>query len=202
MFTKLSLTNYQVVVIGVSAGGMQALTQILSELKSDFPLPILIVQHLHPKQGNFHIEYFNKCSALKVKEAEEKEKITQSVIYFAPPNYHLLVEDDFTFSLSADEKVNYCRPAVDVLFDSILDAYQEKVIGIILTGANNDGAASLARLQKIGALAIIQDPKEAEFSAMPLFAVQATKNSTILKLKEIAELLNKMQANTPKNKEK
>lgn len=179
--------KYECIVIGVSAGGMSALQQFLPFLPSDFSLPIIIVQHLHPQQGNFHIEFYDSKCNLRVSEANEKTKIKAGNIYFAPANYHLLVEEDRTFSLSVDPKINYSRPSVDVLFESAIDVCREKVIGVVLTGANNDGAAALKLIKEIGGLTIVQNPNEAEVNAMPRSAIRAHKPDFILTLDEIKD---------------
>lgn len=188
------MTNdkYKAIVIGVSAGGMAALKKILPPLPKDFPLPIIIVQHVHPTQEGFFMDSFNKQCALFVKEADEKESVRSGYVYFAPPNYHLLIEPDKTFSLSIDEKVNYSRPSIDVLFQSAVDTYSSGLIGIILTGANNDGARGLNLIKDSGGLAIVQDPATAEFPAMPEAAISAVKPDFILPLKEIADFLMKI----------
>lgn len=144
----LNIMKYKAVVIGVSAGGMAALIKLLSMLPSDFSLPLVIVQHLHPEQGHFYVEYLNQKIELTAKEADEKEIVRPGYIYFAPPDYHLLIEEDGTFSLSADEKVNYSRPSIDVLFESAVDTYGSHLIGIVLTGANNDGAYGLSLIRE------------------------------------------------------
>lgn len=181
--------DYSAVVIGVSAGGMNALGAILPRLPADFPLPIVIVQHISPHSDTFMIRHFNSLSKITVKEADEKESIKPGFAYFAPPNYHLLIEEDHTFSLSIEGRVNYSRPSIDVLFDSALDAYCSKLIGIILTGANNDGSRGLKKIKDCGGLAIVQDPKTAEVSAMPEGALKISKIDHVLKLEEIAPFL-------------
>ncbi len=181
--------KYSAVVIGVSAGGMNALGQILPLLPEGFPLPVIIVQHVSPQSDNYMIHHFNKLSKIQVKEADEKEEIKPGVAYFAPPNYHLLVEENFTFSLSTEERVNFSRPSVDVLFESALDAYCSNLIGIVLTGANNDGSKGLKKIKECGGLAIVQNPKDAEVSAMPEAALRLTKVDHVLKVSEIATFL-------------
>ncbi len=181
------------IVIGVSAGGMNALTEILPMLPADFPLPVIIVQHLHPEQEEeFMIGYYDEQCALTVKEAEENEGIQTGYIYFAPPNYHLLVEEDCTFSLSVAEKANYSRPSIDVLFESAVDAYGAGLIGIILTGANADGAQGLQLIRQYGGMIIVQDPQTAEFPYMPRAAIEAVDANHILPLKEIGKLLGNL----------
>jgi len=185
----LNIMKYKAVVIGVSAGGMAALIKLLSMLPSDFSLPLVIVQHLHPEQGHFYVEYLNQKIELTAKEADEKEIVRPGYIYFAPPDYHLLIEEDGTFSLSADEKVNYSRPSIDVLFESAVDTYGSHLIGIVLTGANNDGAYGLSLIRENRGLTIVQDPAEAESPFMPLAAISLTKPDHILSLEEIGKLL-------------
>lgn len=181
--------KYSAVVIGVSAGGMNALGQILPLLPKDFPLPVIVVQHVSPQSDNYMIRHFNKLSKIEVKEADEKEEIKPGVAYFAPPNYHLLIEEDFTFSLSTEDRVNFSRPSIDVLFESALDAYCSNLIGIILTGANNDGSKGLKKIKDCGGLTIVQSPGDAEVSAMPEAALRLTKVDHILKVEEMAAFL-------------
>lgn len=181
--------KYSAVVIGVSAGGMSALGQILPALPEDFPLPVIIVQHLSPQSDNYMIRHFNNISKIRVKEADEKEAITAGTAYFAPPNYHLLVEEDHTFSLSTEGRVNFSRPSIDVLFESAIDAYCNSLIGIILTGANNDGSKGLKMIKDCGGLTIVQDPENAEVAAMPEAALRLTRVDHILKVSEITPFL-------------
>jgi two-component system chemotaxis response regulator CheB len=183
--------RYKIVVIGSSAGGMAALTDLLSALPATYSLPTVIVQHLHPSQDTTFVEYFDRECALSVKEADEKEAIKAGHVYFAPPNYHLLIEDDGTFSLSVDEKVNYVRPAIDVLFESAVDVYGGGVIGVILTGANDDGALGMRLIKERGGLTIVQDPATAEAPIMPQAVIAATQVDHVLALPEIARLLAK-----------
>ncbi|MFP4469709.1 MAG: chemotaxis protein CheB [Bacteroidales bacterium] len=181
--------KYLAVVIGVSAGGMNALGKILPVLPGDFPLPVIIVQHVSPLSDNYMIRHFNSHSNITVKEADEKEKIKPGTAYFAPPNYHLLIEKDFTFSLSVDERVNFSRPSIDVMFETAIDAYCSSLIGIILTGANNDGSKGLKKLKDCGGLTIVQDPADAEVRAMPEAAIRLVKPDQILKIDQIAPFL-------------
>jgi len=181
--------SYKAVVVGVSAGGMSALGEILPRLPDDFPVPVIIVQHISPQSDNYMIRHFNNLSKITVKEADEKEAILPGHAYFAPPNYHLLVEEDQTFSLSVENRVNFSRPSIDVLFESAIDAWYSSLIGIILTGANNDGSKGLKKIKDFGGLTIVQDPKTAEVSAMPDSAIKLFKPDHILKLKDIAPFL-------------
>lgn len=180
---------YRAVVIGVSAGGLQALELILPLLPVGYGLPIMIVQHRNTKKGDFLYDYFNKLCHLNVIEADEKNLIKSGNVYFAPPNYHLQVEMDQTLSLSIDSLVNWSRPSIDVLFETAADVYREKLVGVILTGANNDGSKGLAKVKQFGGLAVIQDPKTAESPQMPMEALAATKDALVLSLENIGHLL-------------
>ena len=171
---------------------MTALTELLPVFPAGYPLPIVVAQHLHPWQDNYHLEHFGGQCALAVKEARDKEAIEAGNIYFAPPNYHLLINDDKTFSLSIDDKVNYARPSIDVLFESAVDVYAPWLVGLILTGANNDGAEGLRLIKESGGLAIVQDPQTAESGYMPKAALEATRVDYVLPLQEIGKLLLKI----------
>lgn len=181
--------HYKAVVMGVSFGGLSALKTIIPQLPADFPVPIMVVQHHDRHADDFLASFLNNLSALQVKVAEEKEKATGGFVYLAPANYHLLVEDDTTLSLSLDEKINYARPSVDVLFESAADVYGARLIGIILTGANKDGSKGLRCIQKCGGLTIVQDPVTAEAANMPEAAIAATTVDHIVDLNAVAPLL-------------
>ncbi|MES2852111.1 MAG: chemotaxis protein CheB [Bacteroidota bacterium] len=183
---------YEAIVIGVSSGGMNALKIISSSLPVHFNLPIIIVQHLSAHSDSHWIKLLNEKSHLNVKEADEKEKIEKGNIYIAPPNYHLLIEKDKTFSLTIDERVNFARPSIDVLFESAAEAYKNKLIGIVLTGSNSDGTKGIKRIKDCGGLAIIQDPNTADSEYMPKSAIAAIEPDYIVSLEEIVELLMKI----------
>ncbi len=187
--------DYETIVMGASAGGMNALQKILKCLNKNFPKPIIIVQHLHPQGDDFMARHLNTICSLHVKESENRETIKPGTVYLAPPNYHLLVEKDKTFSFSTDERVNYCRPSIDVLFESAADLYGSKLIGIILTGANNDGASGMKIIRKNGGLTIVQDPSTAEVEIMPESAMQITTVDYILPLEEIGPFLVNINEN-------
>ena len=184
--------KYEAVVIGVSSGGMAALKYLFSALPADFRLPIIVVQHVSARSDNKWIELLNEQSKLNIKEADEKEVIEQGNAYIAPSNYHLLIEKDKTFSLTIDERVNFARPSIDVLFESAAEAYKDKLIGIILTGSNHDGTNGIKRIKECGGLAIIQDPETAESSYMPESAIAAIQPDYILSLENIIDLLKKI----------
>ncbi len=185
---------YEAVVIGASAGGIVALKVILSSLPAFFPLPIAIVQHRDERGGSFMAEYFNRMSRVRVTEAEDKEPLCAGHAYLAPAGYHLLIEPDRSFSLSVDARVNYSCPSVDVLFESAADAFAESLIGIVLTGANADGAQGLKAVKARGGLAIVQDPESAQARAMPCAALEATTVDYVVDLNRIAPLLVQLSA--------
>lgn len=186
---------YKLVVIGVSAGGLNALKEIYMHLPGDFDIPMIIVQHLHANSDSFLSNYLDKLSALHIKEAEEKEKIESGMVYIAPPNYHILVDEDHAISLTLDGKVNYSRPSIDVLFESAADIYGSDLIGIILTGSNDDGAEGMKRIKEKGGLLIVQDPTTAETASMPMSVIRQTSVDHILELDKIAPFLQKLTNN-------
>lgn len=185
----VKLRIYKAVVVGTSMGGLNALKQLLAPLPASLPWPIIIVQHVSALSNGYWIKILDDCTALKVSEAEEKEMALPGHVYFAPPNYHLLIEKNGTFSLSADEKVSYARPSIDVLFESASDAYKEKLIGIVLTGANSDGALGLKAISDNGGLTIVQDPTTAEVPTMPEKAYAIVENSYVFSVSKIVDLL-------------
>ena len=177
------------VAIGVSAGGLNALSVVLPKLPGDLGLTIVIVQHVHEDSDNYMAEHLDGISAICVQEAAEKSALQPGHAYIAPPGYHLLVEEDRTFSLNADPPVNYARPSVDVFFESAAEVFEDKLVGIILTGANSDGARGLAAIKEAGGLAVVQDPVTAESSMMPSAAIEAIEVDHIFELSEIASFI-------------
>ncbi|MBV8886383.1 MAG: chemotaxis protein CheB [Chroococcidiopsidaceae cyanobacterium CP_BM_RX_35] len=180
---------FQLVVLGTSLGGLHALGVVLSGLPQSFSLPIVVVHHRHKDSDDTLVFFLQQYSALLLKEAEEKEMIVPGQVYFAPADYHLLVEADGNLALSTEAPVSYARPSIDVLFESAADAYAEKVIGVILTGANYDGAQGLAKIKARGGLAIVQEPTTAESHTMPAAAVAAVAVDYVLPLEEISRFL-------------
>jgi two-component system, chemotaxis family, protein-glutamate methylesterase/glutaminase len=188
----MTATAPRAVVIGASAGALQALSQILPELPNDFPVPVLIVVHIPADRRNMLAPLFQAKCRMIVREAEDKEPAIAGGIYFAPPGYHLLAEADGTLSLSSDEEVLYSRPSVDVLFESAADAYGSNVIGVILTGANPDGAQGLRTIGEVGGVAIVEDPSGAYAATMPEEALKACPKAHVIPLGEIAPYLLKV----------
>ena len=181
--------KYEAIVIGVSAGGIMTLNTILRHLPSDFALSIIIVQHQHPHSDAFIAEFLDNRCSLTVKQADEKEIIMPGKIYIAPPNYHLMIEEDRTFSLTIDKRVHYARPSIDILFETAADVFNEKLVGIILTGANDDGSRGLKKIKESGGLTIVQDPDTAEIDTMPKAAIASTKIDYILPLEKIGPFI-------------
>lgn len=183
----------EAVVVGTSAGGLQALIALLAPLRREFDKAIIIVQHVQEGSDDFLVQHLNRLCALDVKEANEKESVLPGVIYIAPAGYHLLIEDDRTFSLSDEPKVCYARPSIDVLFESAADVYEEKLIGIILTGANSDGAQGLHAVGQAGGITIVQNPETAQYPVMPREASKTVQVDHVLELSEIVSFLIDLQ---------
>jgi two-component system chemotaxis response regulator CheB len=179
----------KLVVIGVSAGGTTAMKTLFGALPGDFPLPIVLVHHVMAGARDTMAGLLAKGSALRIKEAEEGEHLEKGTVYIAPPNYHLLVEEDATLSLSTDAPVSFARPSIDVLFESAALAFRSGVIGVILTGANSDGAAGLRAIKARGGLAVVQDPSDAEIDSMPRAALDAVAADHVCTLAALDALL-------------
>lgn len=189
---------FEAAVLGVSAGGMHALKTILSALPATFSLGIAIVHHSSPTSDGYLAEHLNCCSMIKVKEAEDKEALSRGTAYLAPADYHLLIEPDKSFSLSVDDKVNFSRPSIDLLFESAAEAFGEALIAVVLTGANADGAQGLKAVKRHGGLAVVQNPATAEASRMPQAAIDATSVDHIVDLERIALLLRRLSNGEPR----
>ncbi|NOU45564.1 MAG: chemotaxis protein CheB [Bacteroidales bacterium] len=181
--------GFDAIVIGSSAGGLNALKTIITGLPHNFSTPIILTQHLSPHSDSYIAEFLNQLSHLTIKEADGGEKIMPSHVYIAPPNFHLLVEEDFTLNLTVDEKINYSRPSIDILFETAAIAYKNKLIGIILTGANNDGSNGIIQIKTFDGFTIAQSPESAEVAVMPRSAIETGHIDKILPLQEIAAFL-------------
>jgi len=181
--------NCKVVIIGGSAGGLNALLQILPDLHSLNSFALVIVLHRRGTDDLTLEELIKLKTAIQVKAIEDKELLLPGFVYIAPSNYHLLFEKDGTFSLDTSEKVNYSRPSIDVSFESAAEVYGDSLIGILLSGSNSDGTEGLKYIQKAGGIIIVQDPKTADMSFMPNNAINNTTPDYILNLQEILNLL-------------
>ncbi len=184
--------KYETVVIGVSSGGLNALSRIIPALPQNYPLSVIIVQHRIKDSDDFLVEYLNKLCDIHVKEALFRNSIKPGIVYIAPSGYHLLVERDKRFGLSVDLPVSFAIPSIDVLFESAAIAYKEKIVGVILTGANSDGTSGLRAVKKVGGLTVVQDPVTSEASVMPETAIKTVKVDHILSLDLIGPFLTKL----------
>lgn len=180
---------YSVLAVGASWGGVEALSSFVSTLPAGWTLPIVIVQHQHALSGTALERILSRLTSLQVVDVNDKQPIMPGHIYIAPANYHLLVEDDKSFSLSIDAPVNYSRPSIDVTFNSLADVYGGKCIGVLLTGANEDGVEGMRRIHECGGYTMAQSPDEAEVSVMPAAAISAGVVDRIVLLKEIVPII-------------
>lgn len=177
------------VVIGASAGGIEALTVLLPALAAGLRPPVFVVVHLPRDRPSMLAEIFARKCAVPVREAEDKEPVRAGTVYFAPNNYHLLLDQGPQLSLSADAPVNLSRPSVDVLFESAADLYKTRLLGIILTGANDDGASGLAAVHDAGGVTVVQRPDTARAPMMVLSALKLRPADGVMTLDEIAAML-------------
>lgn len=193
MGSGLPIPRIDAIVIGGSAGAVEALDSLLPGLPSGFPAAVVIVLHLPRERPSMLAEIFAAKCALAVEEAEDKAPVRPGSVYFAPPDYHLLIEQGRCLALSVDDPVNCSRPSIDVLFESAADVYGASLMGIILSGASADGAAGLAAVRAAGGLTVVQEPASA---AVPLMTTSALERCTVdyvLPLAQIADLLRRIQ---------
>lgn len=192
--------RYELIVIGCSMGGMHALEQIFAALPSTFCVPIAVAQHRYRTSGEALPAFLRRHSKLKVTDAVDKQWIEPGHVYLAPADYHLLIDRDVQkrgeLSLSVDAAVAYSRPSIDVLFESAADAYQAGVVGIVLTGANADGARGAVRIKQRGGFVIVQEPEGAESPEMPRAAIAAARVDRILPLPRIGPFLVELCRNS------
>lgn len=181
--------RYRAIVMGASAGGIEAYRYLFSTLPADLPVPVFAVLHVHPDTYSIN-SLFNQCCIIPVTEAEDGEKPKPGRIYLAPPGYHMLLEEDETISLFVFEKVVHCRPAIDPLFISAANLYREGLIGMVLTGANEDGSAGLVAIKAMGGHVIVQEPLDAEIFTMPKAAIDAVPDANKVKLADAGALLS------------
>jgi two-component system chemotaxis response regulator CheB len=189
--------RFEAVVIGGSAGGVDALVALLPAIPAGYSLPVFCILHMPGDRESRLAELFDERLPLRVKEAADKEEIVPGTIYFAGPGYHLSVERDRTFSISCEPPVHFARPAIDVLMESSADAYGPGLAGILLTGANHDGADGMARIRARGGFTVVQDPADAQVPTMPVSAINRCKPNLILPLARIHALLPMLEMNEP-----
>ncbi|SDA62986.1 CheB methylesterase [Pseudomonas sp. NFACC15-1] len=179
----------EAIVVGASAGGVEALLRVFGHLRQGFGLPILAVLHLPDERDSQLASVLGHRLAVPVEEARDKQDIAPGTLYVATPGYHLSVEADRCLSLSLEEPVHHSRPSIDVLFESAADVYGEKLLAVVLTGANSDGARGLAKVRALGGITVVQDPAEAQVATMPEAALALHEPDHILTLQGIGQLL-------------
>ncbi|AFY35451.1 chemotaxis protein CheB [Calothrix sp. PCC 7507] len=180
---------FDIVAIAASAGGLTAITQVLSTLPREFTAAIAVVQHLAPQYRSLMADILSRRTVLNVKQAAEGDNINPGIVYIAPPNRHLLANCDGTLSLSQSELVHFLRPSADLLFESVAASYQDRAIAVVLSGTGSDGAMGVEAIKKMGGTVIVQDEKTAEFSGMPTAAINTGNVDFILPLAEISAAL-------------
>ena len=191
------MTDLAIGVIGASWGGLAALSQLFSGMPSDFSIPLLVVLHRSRHADNLLATLLQDVTKLRVVDVEDKEPLESGSVYIAPANYHLLVEDGY-LSLTTDPVVRFSRPSIDVTFTSAADTYRSRAMGVVLTGANEDGSHGLRRIVDLGGRAIIQDPATAESKAMPTAALNAVPEAEVIPLSEISARLVELASHKPK----
>jgi two-component system chemotaxis response regulator CheB len=184
---------YEIIVVGTSWGGLSALRELIAGLPAAFALPLVVVQHRHRQSDHLLTSLLQDRTSLCVCEVEDKAPITPGNIYVAPADYHLLVEGGY-FSLSTDDPVRFSRPSIDVTFQSAADTYGNRVVGVVLTGANADGANGLKRISDRGGLAFVQLPATAESPTMPAAALESVPTARVLTIGEISAALGALGA--------
>jgi two-component system chemotaxis response regulator CheB len=179
---------YSVVGVGTSWGGLAALTTLLGGLPRDFRLPVVVVQHRGKDSDQLLSELLQDATDMYVCEIEDKEPLTPGTVHIAPANYHVLVDAGY-LSLTVEEPVRFSRPSIDVMLSSAGDTYGSEAIGVVLTGANEDGSRGLAHIAKLGGRALVQDPRTAEIPIMPVAAIKAVPSAEIFPLDKLAPRL-------------
>ena len=179
---------YSVVAIGTSWGGLAAMTKLLGDLPADFAIPVVVVQHRGKDSEHLLVQLLQDTTDLEVCEIEDKDPLTPGRVHVAPANYHVLIENGYA-SLTIEEPVRFSRPSIDVMFSSAADTYRSAAIGVVLTGANEDGSRGLAQIVKHGGRALVQDPKTAEIPIMPAAAIRAVPTAEVLPLDALAPRL-------------
>ncbi|HUR39870.1 MAG TPA: chemotaxis protein CheB [Verrucomicrobiae bacterium] len=185
-------------MVGVSAGGVDLLMDLLPALPADFPVPIAVVLHSGPGTTTELAFMLDRAGEITVREAEDKAPLERGRVYLAPGGYHLLVERDLTCSLSVDPPVRFARPAVDVLFDSAAAAFRDRVLAVVLSGASDDGANGARSIKEAGGMVIVQDPATAAATDMPRAAIERAAPDDIFTPAELPALLLRLCAPEPR----
>ena len=191
------MTSFDIVALAASAGGLNALTQVLQALPADFAAGIVVVQHLDPRHRSLMAEILGRRIALKVKEAAQGDRVAAGTVMIAPPNNHLLVNQEGLLTLTQTELVHFLRPSADLLFESTAAAYRERAIAVILSGSGHDGAMGVKAIKKMGGTVIAQDQESSEFGGMPAAAQQTGLVDFVLPLNEIARALQILVSASP-----
>ncbi|BAZ40065.1 CheB methylesterase [Calothrix sp. NIES-4101] len=181
--------NFSIIAIAASAGGLKALSQLLSALPANFAVPVVIVQHLDRKHRSLMADILSRRTKLQVKQAQQGELMEAGIVYIAPPNYHLLVTSQGYVELTQSEVIHFVRPSADVLFQSVAENYKSRAIAVVLTGTGVDGAIGVREIKQKGGTVIVQDSKTSEFDGMPKAAIKTGLVDQILPLSEIATAL-------------
>ena len=182
--------HFKTIVIGGSAGSLEVLFRLLPKLRPDLKIAVIIVLHRRNSGDSSLSELLSTKSSIPTQEVEDKDPILPGNIYLAPSDYHLLAEKNFTFSLDYSEKINFSRPSLDVTFESAADVYGSSLIGIILSGANEDGTKGLLTIKNNGGIIVAQEPKTAQMPLMPQYAIDHTAVDYILSIDEMADFIN------------
>jgi two-component system, chemotaxis family, protein-glutamate methylesterase/glutaminase len=181
---------FDLVAIAASAGGLNALSEVLSGLPIEFPAATVVVQHLDPKHRSLMVEILSRRTVLPVQPVQSGEHLCPGVIYIAPPNNHTLVNPDGTLTLTQSPRVNYVRPSADRLFESVAASYGNRAIAVVLTGTGKDGAEGIQAIKQQGGMVVVQDEATAEFFGMPGAAIQTGMVDLVLPLADIADKLS------------
>ena len=185
-------SRIEAVVIGTSAGGIDPLSVVLPALPAGFGRPVFVVIHLPRERPSLLASIFRSKCAVAVREAQDKDPVEAGTIYFAPPDYHLLIDEGPSLALSDDELVNFSRPSIDVLFESAADYYGDRLLGIVMTGASHDGAAGLDAVRRAGGTTVVQAPDEAQSAVMVRAALERGPADHVLTLAQIADMLKRL----------
>jgi two-component system chemotaxis response regulator CheB len=187
---------YEIVVVGTSWGGLNAVRSLIRALPADYDIPVLVVQHRHRDSEALLAQFLQQHTRLRVCEGEDKQPVEPGRVFIAPANYHVLVERGY-LSLSTEAPVRYSRPSIDVAMTSAAHSYGHRSVGVVLTGANADGAHGLSSIAATGGLAVVQDPKTAEVAAMPAAALRAVPGARVFALERIGPFLAELPSPRP-----
>lgn len=186
------MEHCEALIIGGSAGSLEVLLKILPDIDIELAFPVIVVLHRKSGKDNLLVDLLSSKTKLPVMELQEKESIQSGTLYIAPSNYHLLIENNKTFSLDASEKINFSRPSIDVAFESAAEVYTDQLVGLLLSGANTDGTIGLQKIKQNGGRAVVQNPSSSMVSIMPESARQNVKIDEVLNPEQIARYINQL----------